>query len=263
MLHRLIHDRELQLYDGTRLLGGERFEAAKKSSRCSTDAEMADKKIFRIKDNFRIVALAEPPTVGGSAKGQWLNTEMLSMFLFHEMRSLSKMEERHVLEALVGGKINATLDSILEITYALRNSGDSSLSNIANSLTTRQLVRIARRQKLFPNEDVYELVHKACLARFLPSLPKESLDAIMNDLNVEKLKQIEVKDLTYKIDQNSLTIGSTTVPLYSPMNRTKIPETLFYNTNQNLATLEAMLQDYSLGEHLLLIGNQVKTFVFK
>ena len=32
----------------------------------------------------------EPPTVGGSAKGQWLTSEVLSMFLFHEMRALSK-----------------------------------------------------------------------------------------------------------------------------------------------------------------------------
>merc|ERR1711963_869715 len=29
VLHRLIHDRELQLYDGTRLLGGDRYEEAK------------------------------------------------------------------------------------------------------------------------------------------------------------------------------------------------------------------------------------------
>ena len=59
---------------------------------------------------------------------------------------------------------------------------------------------------------------------------------------------------------NALTIGKTTVPLYCPENKTKIPETLFYDTEQNLSTLEAMLQDYTLGEHLLLIGNQVSTF---
>ena len=53
-----------------------------------------------------------------------------------------------------------------------------------------------------------------------------------------------------------MTIGHTSVDLFSPSNLTKIPETLFYDTDQNLATLEALLQDYVLGEHLLLIGNQ-------
>jgi hypothetical protein len=36
----------------------------------------------------RIVALAEPPQTG-TGKGQWLSPEILSMFLFHHMRSLS------------------------------------------------------------------------------------------------------------------------------------------------------------------------------
>ena len=35
-----------------------------------------------------------------------------------------------------------------------------------------------------------------------------------------------------------------------------MPETLFYDTPQNLAIMEAMLQDFLLGEHLLLVGNQ-------
>ena len=41
----------------------------------------------------------------------------------------------------------------------------------------------------------------------------------------------------------------------------KIPETLFYDTAQNVASMEAMLQDFLLGEHLLLIGNQVNKIV--
>ena len=60
-----------------------------------------------------------------------------------------------------------------------------------------------------------------------------------------------------QIQSNILTIGKTSAPIYNPLNKIKIPETLFYNTEQNLTSLEAMLQDYLLGEHLLLIGNQV------
>ena len=59
-----------------------------------------------------------------------------------------------------------------------------------------------------------------------------------------------------KIDDGFLTIGKTSAPIYNPSTKTKVPDTLFYDTDQNLATMEAMLQDYLLGEHLLLVGNQ-------
>ena len=65
------------------------------------------------------------------------------------------------------------------------------------------------------------------------------------------------KNTICQIKSNTLTVGKTSAPVYDPLNKTKIPETLFYNTEQNLTSLEAMLQDYLLGEHLLLIGNQV------
>lgn len=182
VLHRLIHERELQLYDGTRLLGGQRYEEAKK---LQTDQEMEAKKILKIQDNFRIVALAEPPSSSG--KGQWLNTEVLSMFMFHEMRPLSSLEELHVVQSLTGqDKIPPALSSIMHLTEKLRQSEDVSLSTIANSLSTRQLVRIARRLKRFPSEDIHELVHKACLARFLPALPREALETMLKDMSIEK-----------------------------------------------------------------------------
>ena len=134
VLHRLIHDRELQLYDGTRLLGADRYEEAKKNCGCTTDEEMASvKNILKIHDSFRIVGLAEPPTVSGSSKGQWLTTEMLSMFLFHEMRPLSKLEEEHLLQTTTGQESSDVLKSILSLTYSLRSSSDTSLSNIGKN----------------------------------------------------------------------------------------------------------------------------------
>ena len=84
---------------------------------------------------------------------------------------------------------------------------------------------------------------------------------MMTDLSIESLQSSKELQSPSKaicqVKNGTLTIGKTTVPLYCPENKTKIPETLFYDTEQNLSTLEAMLQDYTLGEHLLLIGNQV------
>ena len=101
VLHRLVHDRELQLFDGTRLLQSDRYDEVKRLTGLSDKQLEEDRKVVRIKDNFRIIALAEPPNISGSGKGQWLTPEVLSMFLYHSMRPLSQEEEIAVLSRLV------------------------------------------------------------------------------------------------------------------------------------------------------------------
>ena len=59
--------------------------------------------ILCIHPSFRIIGLAEPPIVGGSQQ-QWLNSELLSMFLFHHVRPLSKQEEAQVIYDMVRNK---------------------------------------------------------------------------------------------------------------------------------------------------------------
>ena len=43
----------------------------------------------------------------------------------------------------------------------------------------------------------------------------------------------------------------------------KVPEILFYDNAQHLMVMRDMLQDYALGEHILLVGNQVSTVLQK
>lgn len=57
---RLVHDREVQLYDGTRLIKHDSYDQL--ISNGQTAEELAKNGIFRIHPSFRIVALAEPPT---------------------------------------------------------------------------------------------------------------------------------------------------------------------------------------------------------
>jgi len=165
----LVHDKELQLYDGTRLLGEQRYNEIKEQLKLN-DEDMKQRGILPIKSNFRIVALAEPPVIGGSNKEQWLTAEVLSMFLCHVMRPLSEAEEHHVLTSLGGSSgVDPVLEDVLRLTHVLRVSEDPSLRSLANSLSTRQLLRISRRLRRFStSENAYSAVHKACLARFLP-----------------------------------------------------------------------------------------------
>eukprot|EP00092_Neocalanus_flemingeri_P037789 GFUD01041137.1.p1 GENE.GFUD01041137.1~~GFUD01041137.1.p1 ORF type:complete len:1900 (+),score=456.60 GFUD01041137.1:60-5702(+) len=253
VLQRLVHDRELQLYDGSRLIGSDKFELIKEENGFS-DQEMIERGIRVIHPAFRLFALAEPPSVG-TAKGQWLSPEILSMFSFHEMRSLSQKEEGEVLTQMAGTS-GEVLEDILRVTHKLRSSEDGALRSIANNLSTRQLLRIARRLQKFSNEDAYTSINKACLARFLPSLAKDSLEKMVEKLGIQKSGSVIDKDIKCTVENGVLTIGQTAAKLYNPETRGKVPETLFYDTPQNLAVMEAMLQDFLLGEHLLLVGNQ-------
>uniref|UniRef100_A0A8D8SDB5 von Willebrand factor A domain-containing protein 8 n=1 Tax=Cacopsylla melanoneura TaxID=428564 RepID=A0A8D8SDB5_9HEMI len=73
VLQRLVHDRELQLYDGTRLLRHDRYDTLVESNQGQPIPG-----VLRIHPDFRIIATAESPSTGNS----WLTPEILSLFLF-------------------------------------------------------------------------------------------------------------------------------------------------------------------------------------
>ena len=253
VLQRLIHDREVQLYDGTRLLARDKYDLLL-AEHGWTAEEMAARGVLPIHPAFRLVALAEPPTVG-QAKGQWMTAEILSMFLFHDMRSLSQAEETQVVTS-VAGSCGQVMADIMTVTHKLRSSEDASLRSVATNLSTRQLLRLARRLNKYPDETASNLINKACLGRFLPALAKDSLDKMLERLGIEKTVPVLDPDISCSVDDKVLTIGRTSAPVFSPETRGKVPETLFYDTPQNLTLMEAMLQDFLLGEHMLLVGNQ-------
>ena len=63
VLQRLIHDREVQLYDGTRLLARDKYDLLL-AEHGRTAEEMAARSVLPIQHPaFRLAALAEPPTV--------------------------------------------------------------------------------------------------------------------------------------------------------------------------------------------------------
>ncbi|KAL4221611.1 von Willebrand factor A domain-containing protein 8 [Mactra antiquata] len=258
VLQRLIHDRELQLFDGTRLLGKERYDAIKNEEGLN-DKQMAERNILCINPAFRILALAEPPVVGSSNQ-QWLTPEMLTMFLYHSMRPLTLTEEQTVISQLVPNCPDLT--KLLMFSHKLRNSHDPTVSSISSSLSTRQLVRVAKRLANYPSEDLYSIVQKACLARFLPKLAKSALEQALDDSGIVPMSSSQPsidgieKSITCEVKNNKLRIGTTEVDVYNPDNKTKVPDVLFYENTQHLGVMEDMLKDFMLGEQLLLVGNQ-------
>ncbi|XP_071949792.1 von Willebrand factor A domain-containing protein 8-like [Antedon mediterranea] len=257
VLNRLVHDREVTLFDGTRLIGHDRYEELKQKHDL-TDTELKQCGILPIHHSFRIIGLAEPPSIGGSSGQQWLSSEILTMFLFHQVKPLSFKEEMTVLHGIVPGFHEASLEQLLNFSHRLRNATDPTLQSLSSSLSTRNLVRIARRLSTHPNDCLHYAVNKANLSRFLPQLAHQALDKALEDAGMHpRPTDIDMKTaISCEVTNNIVRIGTTTIPVSSPDNQMMVPDTLFYENSQHLSIMEDMLKDFLLGEHLLLIGNQ-------
>lgn len=249
VLHRLVHDRELQLHDGQRLLHHTRYDYL--VSKVGKDV-LIQSGIHRIHPAFRIVALAEPNALDAPP---WLNPELLSLFLYHEMRPLLPSEESHIIMSLVG-KLPSSASKVLEVAETLRKGTDPVLKSLCSSLSTRQLIRISKRAANFNEDHPYNIIHSACLAKFLPPLAKNALEAVLSRARVVKPEKNYSYGTSITVKDNKVTIGQTSAPLYQTSSKSKVPDILFYDVPQHVTLLERLLQDFLLGEHLLLVGNQ-------
>ncbi|XP_053521402.1 von Willebrand factor A domain-containing protein 8 isoform X1 [Artibeus jamaicensis] len=258
VLQRLIHDRELSLYDGSRLLREDRYMHLKKELQMS-DEQLQKRCIFPVHPSFRIIALAEPPVIGSTTQ-QWLGPEFLTMFFFHYMKPLGKSEEIQVIKEMVPNMPREALDKLLTFTYKLRETQDPTAQSLAASLSTRQLLRISRRLSQYPNESLHGAVTKACLSRFLPSLARSALEKNLADASIEisidNNLEPELEDYKCEVASGSLRIGAVSAPIYNAHEKMKVPDVLFYDNVQHMVVMEDMLKDFLLGEHLLLVGNQ-------
>uniref|UniRef100_A0A8C0YIY7 von Willebrand factor A domain-containing protein 8 n=1 Tax=Cyprinus carpio carpio TaxID=630221 RepID=A0A8C0YIY7_CYPCA len=257
VLSRLLHDRELALYDGTRLLRWDRYQTLKDELKL-THQELQDRSIFPVHPSFRIIALAEPPQVGSTSQ-QWLGPEILTMFLFHTIKPLAKAEETAVIQGMIPNVPKEAVEQLQHLTHSLRKSNDPTALSLASSLSTRQLLRICRRLSQYPEESVAHAVNKACLSRFLPSLARSALQKSLVNCSIEDQPDPASEQshlYTCTVKDGLLTIGNVSVPVYSPDEKMKVPDVLFYENVQHMMVMQDMLKDFLLGEHLLLVGNQ-------
>ncbi|CAK8678183.1 unnamed protein product [Clavelina lepadiformis] len=270
ILQRLVHDREVTLHDGTRLLRHDKFDSMKGKLEL-TDEEMNARSVYRIHPSFRIVALAEPPKPGSSAQ-QWLNPELMTLFLYHHMAPLSMKHEMEIIQALVP-KISASeVKGLLKLCQRLRSSKDANSQSLAASLSTRQLIRISHRlaagkHDIKREKLISDAVHKACLSRFLPHLARTALGEALEKSGLPSdplpVKDLTMNDISCSVKDGILTIGDVSCPIYGgekeevpSSSAAKIPDVLFYDNAQHLSVMQDMLEDYNLGDHILLVGNQ-------
>ncbi|KAF7665107.1 hypothetical protein LDENG_00155060 [Lucifuga dentata] len=241
VLSRLLHDRELDLYDGTRLLRWDRYQTLKQQLQL-TDQQLQERSIFSIHPSFRVLALAEPPVVGASngassSRGQqWLGPELLTMFLYHTVSPLAKAEEISLIQGLTPNVPKEAAEQLLHLTHTLRETNDPTAQSLASSLSTRQLLRICRRLSQYPEENVTHAVNKACLSRFLPTLARASLQKTLTNCSIQDTQSLteNAHDHSCMVKDGVLTIGSVSTPVYNPNEKMKVPDVLFYDNPQGV-----------------------------
>ncbi|XP_055616057.1 von Willebrand factor A domain-containing protein 8 [Toxorhynchites rutilus septentrionalis] len=255
ILHRLIHDREMQLYDGRRLMRHDRYDRLLEMG--FTGEDLSARGILRIDPAFRIIAMAEPHKKSGGTN--WMNPETLNLFLFHEIRGLSRDEELRVIDSLYG-PLDDTMHQILKVAQYLRGAQDTTMRNLAENLSTRQLLRIARRLHEYgehlSDRSACSILHNTFLTKFMPNLPRSVLENALRACDVSQGKERRPEDVAISTDNGVLQIGNTSVPIYQTEAVSKVPDIVFYNVPQHVKLMERLLQDFTLGEHLLLVGNQ-------
>lgn len=191
ILHRLVHDREIQLFDGSRLIRKDRFDELK--SLGMSDAELNSKGIFRIHPAFRIIALAEPPKLDVS---NWLTPEVLSIFLFHKVNNLNKSEEIKIISDLYGSIHPAMSFWRPLLRHCRLISCWESHVDCLNTPT-----------KKFPSTISFK---RFSCPSFFPSLPRQILESTLKEfdimLNREKSEEVQV---VIDRDHKLLKIGKT------------------------------------------------------
>lgn len=167
-LARLIGERETELWEGKRIVGGERLSAE----------EIARGVLLQAHPAFRIIATASksaPPK-------EYLTEELSSMLLSLPTLAMSIEEERAIL--LATGCSSEQVELLINFAEKYRRI-HSAPGSKSRRLGTAGLVRIAARLALFPEEEsIFALMNRCLLSEFLPLLDKELLASMMQEMGI-------------------------------------------------------------------------------
>ena len=214
-LQRLVQDRAVDLFDGTRLRPAahvDMYTGMGGAMEGGVDAlGGAHDAVLKVHPAFRVVAVGAPP----NDDNPWLVDEVVAMFNTHYLPRLSEEETRTIIAATLptassssSSTSSSLVDSILRFATALRGdggkgdkgdkgrdssssmSGDASLAGQAGvePLSLRQLLRATRRVAAFEHGDASEArarqalnthLWDTLLGAFLPTTQRATLSEVM------------------------------------------------------------------------------------
>jgi MoxR-like ATPase len=144
-LQRLIVDREVELFDGTRLVSSEVTTTEKNNS---------SSKVYQVHPSFRIVAIGCPPSISNP----WMTEEVATWFRTSVLSSPSKRDTLQMIFQLYPETPKETVNKILEFSLILSNmtskghkDEDKRAIGMSKGLSLRQILRLARHMNSFPD----------------------------------------------------------------------------------------------------------------
>ncbi|KAK3267900.1 hypothetical protein CYMTET_23568 [Cymbomonas tetramitiformis] len=271
-LLRLVEDRDMTLADGTRFMQTERYEALQRKG-----ADVS--RVRRIAPGFRLLVLGTPPE---RARCEWLGSELLQMFDFHglggtECNGGSRGDDPVATGALLGALVPdappSLCSALAQFAHLLEGAwraagGDAAAvaapgaASVMRPPSLRQLLRAARRGARHP-ADVFAAVSSGCMARFAPAPARAQFTRLAGEAGLGDAAGWEARlrqGAAVRFEGGEVTIGETSSKLVAPQNPALVPDIVFVEIPQQMATLESMLRDMLLHEHLLLLGNQARPF---
>ncbi|WFD43708.1 hypothetical protein MPSI1_002372 [Malassezia psittaci] len=263
-LSRLTQDRELELWEGTRL----------SLAPPGTFGKLINGEVSPMARNLRLV-------VSAPNAAQWLTEDVATMFATIATPPMTAAEERQVLEKQTQVNPNQ-LEKLL--AFAERYRKESADPNVglhkARRLGTRQLLRFAKRLAHFPETDMYAMIWRNQLADFLPRTVRDLVKVMLLETGIvphgyegtsQYIPPLQVAPPEIHSTEHTLSFRSLdshksllAVPQYDwqqydPDGRSLIPNAhgSFFHNAQQSHLLYSLVQDMVvLKEHLLLMGAQ-------
>eukprot|EP01114_Cavostelium_apophysatum_P013936 TRINITY_DN3482_c0_g1_i2.p1 TRINITY_DN3482_c0_g1~~TRINITY_DN3482_c0_g1_i2.p1 ORF type:complete len:768 (-),score=160.68 TRINITY_DN3482_c0_g1_i2:2132-4435(-) len=207
VIQRLVHDREITLFDGTRLIRKDRQLQILSETGWSKE-ELHQKKILPVHPSFRLVALAIPPNL----KNPWLTSEVISMFHLHFLHDLKAAEKEALLRRLFPD--SPIIENLLLFASKVHDWNISQKEGAKLGLSLRQLIRIAKHASTYP-ADLYDAIHRTLLTRFMPFTLRQPLESILSQISLkppaaratsEHVPVIEISNNTVIIDDVKIQI---------------------------------------------------------
>ena len=242
-LQRLLQDRDTELPDGTRLVAPARWEVLRRKSGAET---LSTLRMVPTHAQFRLVAIGQL----ASKKRPWLGSHTTALFKVHALRLLS----RERLETLLreNGGTAAVVAALLEFNAKAQTVADAALP----PLSLRQLLRLCRKRCAAPS-DLRDAVAVCYLSAFLPLAARMQLAALCAECGFVETNGAATREpLQLVASDAEVVIGRARSSVRRGSNPALIPKVAFVPVQAHLEKLEAMLEDWNAGEHLLLIGNQ-------
>jgi hypothetical protein len=254
-LARLTQDKEIELWEGKRIVA----EASKE--------ELSTGELSVAHPAFRVISTASKSL----APKDWLSEEHANMFFSVPSQPMDEVEEGAIL--LATGCSTLHVNTLLSFADKYRQSMSFDSVQKNRKLGTRSLVRIARRLARFPqDDDLSSIINRSLLAEFLPAVERMNLDNLLEESDIKKRNPMFnpspiVLDKNLIFPEASDMAGNaqpTPIPRFNPKEDPDGAASLvpfmdhFYDNSLQTGLMRDLAIDLELlGEHLVLLGNQV------